>query len=108
MTVVNHGFIFCHARGLFPDNPSFFLTGSTAVCYKPTTPGQLLEDAGFLYQDHQLFAGRHEVPPLTAEAVSTKEKAGKWLATPPQEPIAGFSLSINQTAWILSKQYLQS
>uniref|UniRef100_A0A8C3BWN5 Angiomotin like 1 n=1 Tax=Cairina moschata TaxID=8855 RepID=A0A8C3BWN5_CAIMO len=51
--------------------------GSTAVCYKPTTPGQLLEDAGFLYQDHQLFAGRHEVPPLTAEAVSTKEKAAE-------------------------------
>ncbi|XP_075273670.1 angiomotin-like protein 1 isoform X3 [Opisthocomus hoazin] len=51
--------------------------GSTSVCYKPTSPVQVLEDAGFLYQDHQLFAGRHEVPPLTAEAISAKEKAAE-------------------------------
>ncbi|XP_035756339.1 angiomotin-like protein 1 [Egretta garzetta] len=49
--------------------------GSTSVCYKPTSPVQVLEDTGFLYQDHQLFAGRHEVSPLTAEAISAKEKA---------------------------------
>ncbi|KAM6098723.1 angiomotin-like protein 1 isoform 5-T5 [Theristicus caerulescens] len=51
--------------------------GSTSVCYKPTSPVQVLEDAGFLYQDHQLFAGRHEVSPLTAEAISAKEKAAE-------------------------------
>ncbi|OPJ90314.1 angiomotin-like protein 1 isoform B [Patagioenas fasciata monilis] len=51
--------------------------GSTSVCYKPTSPVQLLEDTGFLYQDHQLFAGRHEVSPLTAEAISAKEKAAE-------------------------------
>ncbi|KAM7066808.1 angiomotin-like protein 1 isoform 1-T1 [Acridotheres tristis] len=49
--------------------------GSTSVCYKPTSPVPVLEDAGFLYQDHQLFAGRHEVSPLTAEVISAKEKA---------------------------------
>lgn len=41
----------------------------------------MLEDAGFLYQDHHLFAGRHEVSPLTAEVISAKEKAGKCMAT---------------------------
>ncbi|XP_074937610.1 angiomotin-like protein 1 isoform X1 [Phalacrocorax aristotelis] len=51
--------------------------GSTSVCYKPTSPVQVLEDTGFLYQDHQLFAGRHEVSPLTAEAISAKEKAAE-------------------------------
>ncbi|XP_010294589.1 PREDICTED: angiomotin-like protein 1, partial [Phaethon lepturus] len=51
------------------------MLGSTSVCYKPTSPGQVLEDTVFLYQDHQLFAGRHEVSPLTAEAINTKEKA---------------------------------
>ncbi|XP_069739494.1 angiomotin-like protein 1 isoform X1 [Phaenicophaeus curvirostris] len=51
--------------------------GSTSVCYKPTSPVQVLEDTGFLYQDHQLFAGRHEVSPLTAEAASAKEKAAE-------------------------------
>ncbi|XP_075598484.1 angiomotin-like protein 1 isoform X1 [Balearica regulorum gibbericeps] len=50
---------------------------STSVCYKPTSPVQVLEDTGFLYQDHQLFAGRHEVSLLTAEAVSAKEKAAE-------------------------------
>ncbi|XP_004938905.4 angiomotin-like protein 1 isoform X3 [Gallus gallus] len=51
--------------------------GSSAACYKPTSPGQILEDTGFLYQDHQLFAGRHDISPLTAEAVSAKEKAAE-------------------------------
>ncbi|XP_041272982.1 angiomotin-like protein 1 [Onychostruthus taczanowskii] len=51
--------------------------GSTSVCYKPTSPVQILEDSGFLYQDHQLFAGRHEVSPLTAEVISAKEKAAE-------------------------------
>ncbi|XP_064265557.1 angiomotin-like protein 1 [Passer domesticus] len=51
--------------------------GSTSVCYKPTSPVQVLEDSGFLYQDHQLFAGRHEVSPLTAEVISAKEKAAE-------------------------------
>ncbi|XP_051481270.1 angiomotin-like protein 1 isoform X2 [Apus apus] len=51
--------------------------GSTSVCYKPTSPVQVLEDTGFLYQDHQLFAGRHEVSPLTAEVISAKEKAAE-------------------------------
>ncbi|XP_029816822.1 angiomotin-like protein 1 [Manacus vitellinus] len=51
--------------------------GSTSVCYKPTSPVQVLEDAGFLYQDHQLFAGRHDVSPLTAEVISAKEKAAE-------------------------------
>ncbi|KAM6286380.1 angiomotin-like protein 1 isoform 5-T8 [Spheniscus humboldti] len=51
--------------------------GSTSVCYKPTSPVQVLEDTGFLYQDHQLFAGRHEVSPLAAEAISAKEKAAE-------------------------------
>ncbi|KAF4787734.1 Angiomotin-like protein 2 [Turdus rufiventris] len=51
--------------------------GSTSVCYKPTSPVPVLEDAGFLYQDHQLFAGRHEVSPLTAEVISAKEKAAE-------------------------------
>ncbi|XP_058709739.1 angiomotin-like protein 1 [Poecile atricapillus] len=51
--------------------------GSTTVCYKPTSPVQVLEEAGFLYQDHQLFAGRHEVSPITAEVVSAKEKAAE-------------------------------
>uniref|UniRef100_A0A8C3RB16 Angiomotin like 1 n=1 Tax=Cyanoderma ruficeps TaxID=181631 RepID=A0A8C3RB16_9PASS len=55
----------------------FFPTGSTSVCYKPTSPVQVLEDTGFLYQDHQLFAGRHEVSPLTAEVISAKEKAAE-------------------------------
>ncbi|XP_058680906.1 angiomotin-like protein 1 [Ammospiza caudacuta] len=50
--------------------------GSTSVCYKPTSPVQVLEDSGFLYQD-QLFAGRHEVSPLTAEVISAKEKAAE-------------------------------
>uniref|UniRef100_A0A8B9PVY4 Angiomotin like 1 n=1 Tax=Apteryx owenii TaxID=8824 RepID=A0A8B9PVY4_APTOW len=43
--------------------------GSPSVCYKPTSPAQILEDTGFLYPDHQLFAGRREVSPLTAEAI---------------------------------------
>ncbi|XP_074672342.1 angiomotin-like protein 1 isoform X3 [Strix aluco] len=51
--------------------------GSTSVCYKPTSPVQVLEDTGFIYQDHQLFAGRHEVSPLTAEVISAKEKAAE-------------------------------
>ncbi|XP_008635019.2 PREDICTED: LOW QUALITY PROTEIN: angiomotin-like protein 1 [Corvus brachyrhynchos] len=51
--------------------------GSTSVCYKPTSPVQVLEDTGFLYQDHQLFAGRHEVSPLAAEVISAKEKAAE-------------------------------
>ncbi|OXB58963.1 hypothetical protein ASZ78_004367 [Callipepla squamata] len=51
--------------------------GSSAACYKPTSPGQILEDTGFLYQDHQLFAGRHDISPLTAEAISAKEKAAE-------------------------------
>ncbi|XP_062423306.1 angiomotin-like protein 1 isoform X3 [Rhea pennata] len=52
--------------------------GSPSVCYKPTSPAQILEDTGFLYPDHQLFAGRHEVSPLTAEAISgAKEKAAE-------------------------------
>ncbi|KAM9601863.1 angiomotin-like protein 1 isoform 3-T3 [Morphnus guianensis] len=51
--------------------------GSTSVCYKPTSPVQVLEDTGFLYQDHQLFAGRHEVSSLTSEAISAKEKAAE-------------------------------
>ncbi|XP_068004836.1 angiomotin-like protein 1 [Melanerpes formicivorus] len=51
--------------------------GSTSVCYKPTSPVQVLEDTGFLYQDHQLFTGRHEVSPLTAEVISAKEKAAE-------------------------------
>ncbi|XP_053925026.1 angiomotin-like protein 1 isoform X3 [Cuculus canorus] len=51
--------------------------GSTSVCYKPTSPVQVLENTGFLYQDHQLFAGRHEVSPITAEAASAKEKAAE-------------------------------
>uniref|UniRef100_A0A8C9LBE8 Angiomotin like 1 n=1 Tax=Pavo cristatus TaxID=9049 RepID=A0A8C9LBE8_PAVCR len=51
--------------------------GSSAACYKPTSPGQILEDTVFLYQDHQLFAGRHDISPLTAEAVSAKEKAAE-------------------------------
>uniref|UniRef100_H0ZRF8 Angiomotin like 1 n=1 Tax=Taeniopygia guttata TaxID=59729 RepID=H0ZRF8_TAEGU len=55
----------------------FLLTGSTSVCYKPTSPVQVLEDSGFLYQDHQLFAGRHEVSPLTADVLSAKEKAAE-------------------------------
>nr|XP_009688484.1 PREDICTED: angiomotin-like protein 1 [Struthio camelus australis] len=51
--------------------------GSPSVCYKPTSPAQILEDTGFLYPDHQ-FAGRHEVSPLTAEAISgAKEKAAE-------------------------------
>jgi len=79
---------FCNSSVLFTDIPFFFLAGSTSVCYKPTSPVQVLEDAGFLYQDHQLFAGRHEVPPLTAEAISAKEKAGKWVTMVPYEPTA--------------------
>ncbi|KAM6141114.1 angiomotin-like protein 1 isoform 2-T2 [Pterocles gutturalis] len=51
--------------------------GSASVCYKPTSPAQVLEDTAFLYQDHQLFAGRHEVSPLAAEAISAKEKAAE-------------------------------
>ncbi|KAM8821494.1 angiomotin-like protein 1 isoform 2-T2 [Eudromia elegans] len=52
--------------------------GSPSVCYKPTSPAQILEDAGFLYPDHQLFAGRHEVSPLTAEVISgAKEKTAE-------------------------------
>uniref|UniRef100_A0A8B9Q2T7 Angiomotin like 1 n=1 Tax=Apteryx owenii TaxID=8824 RepID=A0A8B9Q2T7_APTOW len=52
--------------------------GSPSVCYKPTSPAQILEDTGFLYPDHQLFAGRREVSPLTAEAISgAKEKAAE-------------------------------
>lgn len=85
---------FCHKSWLyiwsfkcfFTDIPFFFLTGSTSVCYKPTSPVQVLEDTGFLYQDHQLFAGRHEVSPLTSEAISAKEKAGKCMAPLPYEP----------------------
>lgn len=80
-TIISHVFIFCHSYGFFTVIPFFFLTGSTSVCYKPTSPVQVLEDTGFLYQDHQLFAGRHEVSPLTAEVISAKEKAGKFMAT---------------------------
>lgn len=80
-TIISHIFIFCHSYGFFTVIPFFFLTGSTSVCYKPTSPVQVLEDTGFLYQDHQLFAGRHEVSPLTAEVISAKEKAGKFMAT---------------------------
>lgn len=87
-SVISRGFIFFHSSGLFTDIPFFFLAGSTSVCYKPTSPVQVLEDTGFLYQDHQLFAGRHEVSPLTAEAISAKEKAGKWVATLPYKPTA--------------------
>ncbi|KAI1242045.1 hypothetical protein IHE44_0005561, partial [Lamprotornis superbus] len=56
---------------------SLAVAGSTSVCYKPTSPVPVLEDTGFLYQDHQLFAGRHEVSPLTAEVISAKEKAAE-------------------------------
>lgn len=87
-SVIGHGFVFCHSSGLFTDDPFFFLAGSSSVCYKPTSPVQVLEDTGFLYQDHQLFAGRHEVSPLAAEAISAKEKAGKWVAMLPYEPTA--------------------
>uniref|UniRef100_U3JC24 Angiomotin like 1 n=1 Tax=Ficedula albicollis TaxID=59894 RepID=U3JC24_FICAL len=75
--VITHGFIFCHSCSFLTGIPFFFLTGSASVCYKPTSPIPVLEDSGFLYQDHQLFAGRHEVSPLTAEVISAKEKAGK-------------------------------
>lgn len=76
-STVSHCFIFYHSSDFFTDIPFFLLAGSTSVCYKSTSPVQLLEDTGFLYQDHQLFAGRHEVSPLTAEAISAKEKAGE-------------------------------
>lgn len=87
-SVTSCGFIFCNSSDLLTSIPFFFLAGSTSVCYKPTSPVQVLEDAGFLYQDHQLFAGRHEVSPLTAEAISAKEKAGKCMATLLNEPTA--------------------
>lgn len=87
-TIISHGLTFCHSCGFFTGIPFFFPTGSTSVCYKPTSPVQVLEDTGFLYQDHQLFAGRHEVSPLTAEVISAKEKAGKCTATLLYEPTA--------------------
>lgn len=87
-TNTSHSLTFCHSCGFFTGILFFFPTGSTSVCYKPTSPVQVLEDTGFLYQDHQLFAGRHEVSPLTAEVISAKEKAGKCMATLLYEPTA--------------------
>lgn len=87
-TIISHGFIFCHSCVFFTDIAFVFLPGSTSVCYKPTSPVQVLEDTAFLYQDHQLFAGRHEVSPLTAEVISAKEKAGKCMAVLLYEPTA--------------------
>lgn len=102
---------FCHKSWLytssfFTDIPFFFLTGSTSVCYKPTSPVQVLEDTGFLYQDHQLFAGRHEVSPLTAEAISAKEKAGKCVATLPYKPTT-FASMFFPGSKLSSLDYLQ-
>lgn len=87
-TIISHGLTFCSSCGSFTRILFFFPTGSTSVCYKPTSPVQVLEDTGFLYQDHQLFAGRHEASPLTAEVIGAKEKAGKYMATLLYEPTA--------------------